>query len=156
MIGRLLALALILAVPAPALAQDPEANKAVVRRFIDEVLARGNVDVMDETHHKDAFLAGPGRPGGRDANKALNARFHEVMDDVEVRIDEMVAERDLVMGRFSLEATYLGGLEGVPASTVGKRVGWDGYFQYRLQEGRIVENLWLRNEPAYERSMGID
>lgn len=139
----------------PAFAQDTETNKEVVRRFIEEVLGKGNVDVMDETHHEQVMMNGPGRMADRESNKAANARFHEVMDDVSVTIDEMIAERDLVMGRFTIAATYAGGIDGVPETTIGKRVTWDGYFQYRLKDGRIIENFWLRNEPAYERSMGI-
>lgn len=139
----------------PGFAQETETNKEVVRRFIEEVLGKGNVDVMDDTHHEQVLMQGPGRLADRDSNKAANARFHEIMDDVSVTIDEMVAERDIVMGRFTIAATYAGGLDGVPEATVGKRVSWDGYFQYRLKDGRIVENFWLRNEPAYERSMGL-
>lgn len=138
-----------------ALAQETETNKEVVRRFIEEVLGKGNIEVMDETHHEQVLMSGPGRLADRESNKAANARFHEIMDDVAVTIDEMIAERDLVMGRFTIAATYLGGLDNVPEATIGKRVSWDGYFQYRLKDGRIVENFWLRNEPAYERSMGI-
>jgi predicted ester cyclase len=152
---RLLACALILMLGAPALAQETETNKEIVRRFIEEVLGKGNVEVMDETHHEQVVMNGPGRLADRESNKAANARFHEVMDDVSITIDEMIAERDIVMGRFSIEATYVGGIEGIPETTVGKRVGWNGYFQYRLKDGRIVENFWLRNESAYEQAMGL-
>jgi predicted ester cyclase len=153
---RILLLTVIAAgLSSPGLAQETEANKEVVRRFIEEVLGKGNVDVMDETHHEQVTMNGPGRLADRDSNKAANARFHETMDDVALTIDEMVAERDIVMGRFTIAGTYAGGVDGVPEATIGKRVSWDGYFQYRLKDGRIVENFWLRNEPAYQRSMGI-
>ena len=151
----LLLTAIVIGLASPGVSQETETNKEVVRRFIEEVLGNGNVDVMDETHHEQVLMNGPGRLADRDSNKAANARFHEIMDDVAVTIDEMVAERDVVMGRFTIAATYAGGIDGVPETTIGKRVSWDGYFQYRLKDGRIVENFWLRNEPAYERSMGI-
>jgi len=150
-----LVMGILIALTSASQADEVAKNKEVVRRFIEEVLQKGNVEVMDETHAETVTMNGPGRLADRASNKAANARFHDVMDDVTVTIDEMIGENDLVMGRFTIAATYVGGLDGVPATTVGKRVGWDGYFQYRLKDGRIVENFWLRNEPAYRASMGL-
>jgi predicted ester cyclase len=80
---------------------------------------------------------------------------HETAAKGHFTVEEMVAEDDLVMGRFRLEATYRGGIDGTPESAVGKRVGWGGFFQFRFRDGRIVENVWLRDVPAYERSLGL-
>jgi hypothetical protein len=145
----------ILALASPALAQETEAHKAVVRHFFAEVVEAGNVDVIDQTHHPEFRFQGVGNTGGIAEHKAWNAGLHDRLGDIDTTLDAMVAEGDLVVGRFRLEATYLGGIEGAPESALGTRVGWGGFFQFRFKDGLIVENVWLRDEPAYERSLGI-
>lgn len=145
---------LLLAAGADAQA-DVADNKQVVSRFFEEVLQNGNVEVMEETHAEAVVVDSPGRGADRASNQAANARFHEVMGDVTATIDEMIGEGDVVMGRYTINATYLGGLEGVPETSIGNRITYDGYFRFRLEDGRIVENFWLRNEPAYEIGMGL-
>lgn len=45
---------------------SPEANKAVIRRFREEVFNRGNVDLLDEIVTPDALdhSPNPGQPTG--------------------------------------------------------------------------------------------
>jgi ketosteroid isomerase-like protein len=104
-------------------------NKAVVRRFITEVLSGGNLDLADDllapnyanvlygTTDLDSFKA-----GFSGLSAALpNRRFD---------IEDLVAEGDAVVARFTAEMTHASG------QTISVR----GLTYYRLAGGRIVED----------------
>jgi len=105
---------------------DLERNKAIVRRFYEEVENKGNLDLIDELiapDFKDVFNSsafGPamGRQGFRDLVEKLRQRpeFHIVIDDliaegdkvvlqmprgIEVLriVDDMIAERWVIIDR---------------------------------------------------------
>jgi predicted ester cyclase len=52
----------------------------------------------------------------------------------------MVAEGDLVMERWTANATHLGTLMGIPPT--GKPVSFAGVILYRFSDGKIVEMWW--------------
>jgi predicted SnoaL-like aldol condensation-catalyzing enzyme len=103
-------------------------NKAVVRRFISEVLSGGRLDRIDE-------LLAPGY-----VNRALSAdlpAFKEMLAGLvaalpERRFDveELIAEADAVIARFTLD------LRDPDGNTICAR----GLSYYRLADGRIVED----------------
>ena len=103
-----------------------EQNKAVVRRFLTEVLAGGDIDVVDE-------LLAPNyvnRTMGTDLSgfKAFLARTASPVRRFE--IGDLVAEDDSVVARFSFE---------MPDAT-GKTLSVRGLTYYGLADGRIVED----------------
>jgi predicted ester cyclase len=103
-------------------------NKAVVRRFITEVLAGGNVDVVDE-------LLAPNyvnRAMGTDlaAFKAMLTGLSTALPGRRFDIEDLVAEGDAVVSRFTSEMT----------DTAGKVISVRGLTYYRLAEGMIVED----------------
>jgi predicted ester cyclase len=103
-------------------------NKAVVRRFITEVLAGGNVDVVDE-------LLAPNyvnRAMGTDlaAFKAMLPGLSTALPGRRFDIEDLVAEGDAVVARFTSEMT----------DPTGKVISVRGMTYYRLAEGRIEED----------------
>jgi ketosteroid isomerase-like protein len=106
-----------------------EQNKAVVRRFMTEVLQGGNLDVLDEvlapTYVNPAM-------GGADLAgfKAILAGMAGAAVGMRFTIDELLAEGDSVVARFAIEVTRADG-EKLPAH---------GLTYYRLADGRIVED----------------
>jgi predicted SnoaL-like aldol condensation-catalyzing enzyme len=77
-----------------------EENKAVVRRFYEEVENQGNLDLIDELiapDFKDVFnssIHGPVR--GRDGMRNLVTKLRE-MDGFHIQIDDLIAEGDKVV-----------------------------------------------------------
>jgi predicted ester cyclase len=82
----------------------PEANKTIVRRLVDEVLNRGQLEVADE-------LYAPGLASG--AKRWIGA-FRAAFPDVHMEIVELIAEDDTVVGRFRCSGTHLGRWRGHP------------------------------------------
>ncbi len=105
-----------------------EQNKAVVRRFMTEVLQDGHLDVLDEvlapTYVNPAM-------GGADL-AGFKAILTGMAAAVRLRftITDLAAEGDAVVARFTLEVTRTG----------GEKLAAQGLTYYRLADGKIVED----------------
>jgi steroid delta-isomerase-like uncharacterized protein len=123
---------------------DPVANKALVMRFIDEVWNQQNLDVLDEIFAADVLghnppieaLYGPGIENLRQSVTDYITAF----PDIHAAVDDMVAEGDKVVVRWTATGTHQGELMGIPPS--GKQVTWTGHTIYRIADGKIVEMWW--------------
>ncbi len=105
-----------------------EQNKAVVRRFVTEVLAGGDVDLVDDLLAADYVNRGMGGMGRADFKAWLavaSAGPGGRMD-----IQDLVAEGDAVVARFDYAIT-------LPS---GEEIKARGLTFYRLVDGRIVED----------------
>jgi predicted ester cyclase len=81
-----------------------EANKAIVRRLIDEVMNAGRLDVIDE-------LYAPELASG--ARRWITP-FRVSFPDLHMRIVDLIAEADQVVGRFTCSGTHRGSWRGHP------------------------------------------
>jgi len=78
-----------------------ECNKAVVRRYLEEIINQGNFDVADEILARDYVnhSAGPGFGQARPEFLRGIIDMKTAFPDWHVTIDEMVAEGNLVVDR---------------------------------------------------------
>ncbi len=113
-----------------------EQNKAVVRRFMVEVLTGRNLGVADEVLAPDYYNFMTG--GDLTAFKGLLAGMRAALTDVQFEIDNLVAEGDSVVARWTMEATHSSSLMG--ESPTGKTISSRGLTYYRLVNGQIVED----------------
>ncbi len=105
-----------------------EQNKAVVRRFITEVLVGGNVDLVDDLLAPNYVNIGMGGMD-RAAFKAwLSANSAGPGGKMDIR--DMVAEGDAVVARFNYAITL----------PDGQKIEARGLTYYGLADGRIVED----------------
>ena len=127
-----------------------EQNKAVVRRFMTEVLSGRDLGVADEVlAPKYANLS-----IGADlaAFKGFLTGMTSALTDIQFDIDDLVAEGDAVVARWKMEATHSGSLMGEPPT--GKRISGRGLTFYRLDNGRIVEDDPL-STPDLLQELGV-
>jgi steroid delta-isomerase-like uncharacterized protein len=122
-----------------------EDNKALVRRFFEEVLNEKRVDRADELVAPDYLdhAAVPGQAPGLEGAKQRWAMYFAAIPDLHTTIDDMVAEGDRVVVRYTGEGTQKGELLGIPPT--GKRFRASGICIYRLAEGKIAEN-WEQDD----------
>jgi predicted ester cyclase len=120
-----------------------EANKALVRRFMEEVFNRGNLAVVDELWIADRI------EGGKRATEHLRTAF----PDYHRTIEAQVAEGDLVVTRWTMRGTHRGpyrsGALGRTLAPTGRRVAVPGTSIHRLAGGRIVE-AWVRGNDSVD------
>jgi ketosteroid isomerase-like protein len=105
-----------------------EQNKAVVRRWMTEVLGGGDLDVIDEVLAPDYVNPAMGN-ADRAGMRALLAQLRGVGPWHFPAID-LLAEGDAVVARFTIEVTRQS----------GEKVAAQGLTYYRLADGRIVED----------------
>jgi steroid delta-isomerase-like uncharacterized protein len=118
-----------------------EENKAVVRRFIEEVWNNGNLDAIDELiseDHVDHDPANAGSPGGREGVRAFVQMYRTAYPDTHIEFGEMVAEGDLVAGSWTATGTHQGELMGMPPT--GRSIHVTGMGMDRVRNGQIVES----------------
>lgn len=130
-------------------------NKALVRRFYEEVFNNHNVNAIDELCTSDFVdhTAMPGQGPGREGIKQSFAMFMPAFPDFHAEIEGMVAEGDVVVTRFSVTATHKSELMGVPATN--QRVTFHGIDWLRLRDGKICEAWHQGDDPAVLASLGV-
>jgi predicted ester cyclase len=95
-----------------------EDNKALVRRFFEEVFNERRLDRADEFVAPDYLdhAAVPGQaPGLEGAKQQRWAMYFAAIPDLHATIDDMVAEGDKIAVRFTVEGTRAVGIAGRPA-----------------------------------------
>jgi predicted ester cyclase len=113
-----------------------EKNKEVVRQFINEALTGRNLAIADEVLAPNFVNRMTG--GDLTAFKGMLTGMSAALSDLQIDIDDLVAEGDSVVARWNMAATHSGSLMG--EEPTGKRVSTRGLTYYRLVDGRIVED----------------
>ncbi len=117
-----------------------EKNKALNRRFVEEVINQGNLDVIEELLDPGAVdhAAPPGFATGREGAKQFAAMMRSAFPDLHLTIEDMIAEGDKVVMRSTWSGTHEGEFMGIPAT--GRRVTVSGIDISRVADGRMVEH----------------
>ena len=119
-----------------------EENKALVRRFYDEVWDRGNVEFAHQVFHDDYvrhdLRSTQAQPGGAGMAK-IAADFRRAFPDVRWRVDLVLGENDLVAARWTATGTHTGPWGSVEPT--GKRASFSGVNIFRFADGKVAE-LW--------------
>jgi steroid delta-isomerase-like uncharacterized protein len=113
-----------------------EANKEVVRRFVERFWSRGDLAAIGTLMAPDAVIHQPA-VGGTDGLKQFNRRLRAAFPDWYSTVEELVVEGDTVVERWTGRGTHRGEFQGI--APTGREVAVPGVVFYRLREGQIVE-----------------
>jgi len=124
----------------PALTAEDE-NKALIRRWFEEVWNRGRTELIDELRAPDAVVTGL-REGNAESRggadfRAFHAELRGAFPDLVVKVEAILAEDDRVAVRITFEGTHLGDIMSV--APTGRRVCFSGISIARIAGGKIVE-----------------
>ena len=124
-------------------------NRALPKRWFDEVWNEGRAEAIDEMFPAHGIAHGLG-PSGRDLRgpqefKIFHKTFRGAFPDIHITVDDVVCEGDKVAARFSGWGTHLGANLGIAPTK--RRVVFAGMTILRVEKGRIQEawnnfNLW--------------
>ena len=120
-----------------------EQNKTIVRRLFDELWNKGNLSVADElfaptyTHH-DASTPDVGK--GPESEKKRVTLYRNAFHDLRLTIEDIIAEGETVMARWSCRGSHKGELRGI--APTGKQFAISGVSIARFEEGKMVEG-WI-------------
>lgn len=117
-------------------------DKALVRRFYEEVWDRGNVEFAHQVFHDDYVrhdlrpsAAGPG-PGGQ---AKIAADFRRAFPNLRWHVDLLLGEADYVAARWTATGTHTGPWGSVEPTD--KSVSFSGVNIFRFANGKVAE-LW--------------
>ena len=118
------------------------ANKALVRRWFQEVWTKGRAEAIDEMFAADGIAHGLSDEAGNPMRGPADFKpFHEIFrgafPNIEVLVEDMIAEGDKVAARCSVRAKHTGDHLGVAASNAP--VDFTGMTIARLRDGKIIE-----------------
>jgi steroid delta-isomerase-like uncharacterized protein len=118
--------------------ENVERNKELLSRLYEEALNRGNLALVDELFAPD-FVdhSTPDQPPGPAGVKGYFRAIRSGFPDIQVVLDDVIAEGDRVVVRTTWRGTHLGGYEGVAAT--GQRVARTLIQIFRVVDGLIVE-----------------
>jgi predicted SnoaL-like aldol condensation-catalyzing enzyme len=116
-----------------------DGNKAIIRRFIKEVLGSGNIDLIDELLAPN-YVNPSMEVTNRDGFKAVISGLKASAPTRDFEIADVVAEGDSVVFRGTMNITL----------SSGKKVSARVITYYRLVNGKIVEDEPISNPPLTE------
>lgn len=118
-----------------------EENKALVRRWFEEVWNNGRAEAIDEMFAEDGVahgLAGDAAPlRGAAGFKPFFHSFREAFPDIEVVVEDVIAEGDKLAARCFVRASHGGDTLGFRAT--GRPIEITGMTFARVRDGKIVE-----------------
>jgi steroid delta-isomerase-like uncharacterized protein len=121
-----------------------EENKAFVRRYFEEIWDKGNLDVIDELFSTNFVRHGPtateGEVRGLEEFKGLVSMYHSAFPDLRVPIEDLIAEGDRVVTRWTARGTHQGELMG--NAPTGNQASVTGILVDRISGGKIEEE-WV-------------
>jgi steroid delta-isomerase-like uncharacterized protein len=132
-----------------------EENKAITRRDWEETWNQGNLDLIDELQAVDyvGHFLPPGLPTGREGYRQFVQVFRAAIPDIHITIEDLIAEGDKVVTRFTARGTHQGELMGIPPT--GKAVEVTGISIYRFAKGQIVEDWAEYDQLGMLTQMGV-
>jgi len=127
-----------------------EKNKVLAQQFIEKVWNQGNLEAVDELLATDIVWHNTPILDVK-AFKENLVSFRTGWPDVNLDVEDMIAEGDKVTVRLSAHGTHTGPWWGFEPT--GKHATWTGMAIVRIEDGKIVE-VWA-NEGALGRLQQI-
>lgn len=115
-------------------------HRTVVERWMYDVFAQGNIDVLDELLAPDFISTNPSGHIAAQGSEAFKKWLHwyqASFTDAEWTIHEILDVGENAVVRYSGLTTYQGGLLDIPSKK--QRVKEMGMLLFRIREGKIYE-----------------
>ena len=118
-----------------------EENKAVARRWFEDLFNTGDLEVADEIiapDHVNHDPTLPDIPPGSEGQKQIVNLYRGAFTNAHISIEDQVAEGDRVVTRWTSSGTHQGELMGL--APTGNQVRITGITINRVSGGKIVES----------------
>jgi steroid delta-isomerase-like uncharacterized protein len=150
----LLMLALTVVFSVPVAANDAEArNKALARSFFEDVLDKGKLEDYAKSHAPDFVANGEDHQASLEEDMAAAREQRKALPDMRVKVNNIVAEGDLVSVYWTASGTNTAAGWGIPAT--GKRVSVHGMTLFRFERGLIQEEWSVFNMYSILKQLGL-
>jgi steroid delta-isomerase-like uncharacterized protein len=129
-------------------------NKAVTRRYFEELWNQANLAAIDELVAADAVGHLPGTTiHSTEALKQRVCMLYDIYTEPNFTVEDQIAEGDKVLTRWTFRGTHSGDFMG--ASATGRQITATGMNLFRLANGKIAE-VWLNADDLGElQQLGV-
>jgi len=129
-------------------------NRALVRRWFEEVWNKGRAAAVDELFAANGVVHGLGEDmHGPQEFKPFHAAYRDAFPDVKIEIEDMVAEGDKVAFRWSATATHRG--NGLKFAATNKPVRFAGMGIIRVENGKLAEGWNIFDQLGMLQQLGV-
>ncbi len=131
-------------------------NKAVYKRFIEEVFNKADFSNLRQFLTDDYQIreAPPGTPPGADGVRAVVSMFRGAFPDLQITLDEVIAEGDAVCARSTMRGTHRGPFMGFQAT--GKNVAMSTLTLVHIRDGRLCDSMVKNDVQALMKQLGAE
>ena len=125
-----------------------EELKAVVRRFLEEIWHKGNLDAIEEfiapnyIRHESHTESGGDIHGPEGARQTI-AMIRAAFPDIHFTMEDVLVDKDRVVVRWTCRGSHQGVFKNI--APTGRRVTFTGINIYRIADGKIVER-WSNDD----------
>jgi steroid delta-isomerase-like uncharacterized protein len=140
----------------PAAAKQPteqQTNKAVARSFFEQVLDQGQLEKYAESHAPDFVAHGRSRDVTLEEDMAFAREERKAVPDLHLKVNEIIAERDLVLVYWTASGTNTHEGMGFPAT--GKSFTEPGMTLFRFKAGKITEEWGVWSIQSIMQQLGL-
>ncbi|MDV3347283.1 ester cyclase [Leptolyngbyaceae cyanobacterium CCMR0082] len=131
-----------------------DTHQAIIRRYIEEVINKGNFSAIEEFVHPDYIFGSPSEEvQGADGLKGFIEAFRTAFPDLKIQVDDLATEKNKVVTCFTLTGTHNGDLMGIPAT--GKPVNVHGMILSRFKADKIIEEWEILDQLAMFQQLGF-
>jgi predicted ester cyclase len=131
-------------------------NKALIRRFFEEVYTQKNLAAIEELiapNHIDHSASALGSPAGPEGSRQLIGMMLMAFPDLHVTIEDMIAEGDKVVVRMTMHGTQQGALGSIPPTR--KQVALSTIDIVRIAGGQIAEEWGIDDRLGLLQQLGL-
>lgn len=132
-----------------------EQNKAIFRRYVEEVGNEGNLGLADEifstylAHQSDGSVL---ERGPEDVKKFMG-EFRDAFAGFHTTIEDQIAEGDKVVTRWRMQGTHSGEFRGIVPT--GAELDVTGIGIFRFSEGKVVESWDNLDQLGMMKQLGV-
>jgi steroid delta-isomerase-like uncharacterized protein len=135
-----------------------EENKALARRsweLANEIANQQNFDAFEEVYAADAVWHEPDQEvQGVEGLRQYSARYFEAFPDTTFTVEDLIAEGDKVVSRYTFRGTHQGEIEDFGPPT-GRQVEIEGITIHRIENGKIVEEWERYDNLSFLQQLGL-
>jgi steroid delta-isomerase-like uncharacterized protein len=131
-----------------------EQNKALVRRFFEEIMNGNNLSLIDEFVAPDfvEHEAMPGAASGREGFRQTSIMFRSAFPDLKATINDMIAEGDKVAMSVTFTGTHKGEFMGM--APTGERFSMNAHDIMRIENGKLKEHWGVSDMMGMMQQLG--
>ena len=117
-------------------------NKELIHRWFEEVWNKGREDAIDEMFAEEGIANGLADESGAPLRgpsdfKPFFRKFRSAFPDIEVTVEDTVAEGDRIAARCRVSGTHKG--EGLGFAATNRPIEFTGICIVRIKDGKIIE-----------------